>query len=361
MGEPLTVGIVGLGVISAQYLATIDRLPSVRLVAVADLNPAAAAAAAEPREGVRALTVAELLAAPEVDLVLNLTTPAAHAEIALAAIAAGKSVYGEKPLASTCEQARPILDAAEKAGVVVGCAPDTVLGTGVQTARKAVDDGLIGTVISATATMAVPGHERWHPNPDFYYTPGGGPLFDMGPYYLSTLVTLLGPVTSVIGAASRSRPTRTIATGPRTGQTIPVTVDTHVTAVLTHASGALSTLVMSFDAVATTAARLEIHGETGSLVVPDPNHFDGDVQIQTMDDDRWQTLPVSAGYLDSGRGIGLADLAAAPVGGPRAGADLAYHVLDIMESVLLSAPQGRSVTLHSTVTRPSPVPLGSLF
>jgi predicted dehydrogenase len=358
VGRPLNVGIVGLGVISAQYLSSIARLPALNLVAVADLDLAAARAVAD-RTGARPGTVADLLARPEVDLVLNLTTPAAHAPIALQAIAAGKAVYGEKPLAATTAEARPVLAAAAAAGVVVGCAPDTVLGTGIQTARKAIDDGLIGRPVAATATMAVPGHERWHPNPDFYYAPGGGPLLDMGPYYLSALVTLLGPVASVVGAAARSRDTRTIGSGPRAGETVPVSIDTHVTGVLTHAGGALSTIVMSFDAVATTAASLEVHGETGSLLVPDPNRFDGEVKLRTLKDD-WTTLPVSAGYLDAGRGIGLADLATAPDGRPRAGADLAYHVLDIMESVLLAAGQGRAVQLGSTVDRPPAVPLSTL-
>lgn len=361
MGEPLTVGIVGLGSISAQYLTTFERLPSVRLVAVADRDHAAAQAAAADREGVRVCTVDELLAAPDVEMVLNLTTPAAHAEIALGAIAAGKAVYGEKPLTATTGEARQVMDAAAAAGVTIGCAPDTVLGTGIQTARRAVDDGLIGPPISATATMAVPGHERWHPNPDFYYVPGGGPLLDMGPYYLSALVTLLGPVASVIGAASRSRATRTIGSGPRAGQTIPVTTDTHVTGVLTHVSGVLSTIVMSFDAVATRSANIEVHGESGSLVVPDPNRFTGDVVLRALGEDTPRTLPVSAGYLDAGRGIGLADIATATPGTPpRAGGELAYHVLEVMESVLTSAHEGRAVTVHSTAERPAPVPLSSL-
>ena len=272
---------VGCGNIIAAYLATFPRLTTVRLVAVADLDPSRAEAVAAGQPGVRALGVDQLLADPEVDLVLNLTIPAAHADIALRAIAAGKAVYGEKPLAATTEEARKVLEAAAAAGVVVGCAPDTVLGTGIQTARKAIDDGRIGAPISATATMVTPGHERWHPHPDFYYVPGGGPLLDMGPYYVSALVTLLGPVASVIGAASHTRGTRTIGTGPRAGETVPVSTDTHVTGVLVHESGALSTLVMSFDAVATQSANLEIHGETGSLIVPDPNHFDGDVKLRS--------------------------------------------------------------------------------
>ena len=361
MGKPVRVGIVGCGAILAQYLATFDRLDALHLVAVADLDPARAEAVASSREGVRAGTVDELLTADDVELVLNLTIPAAHAEIALRAIAAGKAVYVEKPLAATVAEARGVLAAAAAAGVAIGCAPDTVLGTGIQTARKAIDDGLIGHPISATATMVTPGHERWHPHPDFYYKPGGGPLLDMGPYYVSALVTLLGPVTSVIGAASRTRERRVIGSGPRQGEQIPVSTDTHVTGVLVHDSGALSTLVMSFDAVATQAANLEVHGETGSLVVPDPNRFTGDVRLRTLDQKQWEVLPVSAGYSDAARGIGVADLAATPEHRePRTGATLAYHVLEVLESVLTSARTGRAQRLSSTASRPTAVPLQAL-
>ncbi len=361
MGEPLRIGIIGLGSISLQYLKTLDQLESVELVAVADLDHSLALRVADERAGVRACSVEGLLADTDVEMVLNLTIPAAHAEIALQAIGAGKSVYGEKPLALNTAEAREMLSAANAAGVVIGCAPDTVLGTGIQTARKAIDDGLIGAPIAATAVMVVPGHERWHPNPDFYYRPGGGPLLDMGPYYLTALVTLLGPVTSVIGASSRTRPTRTIGSGARQGQTIPVAVDTHITGILTHASGALTTLVMSFDAVATRSANIEIHGETGTLAVPDPNHFSGDVQIQTLNDKAWVTLPVSAGYTNASRGVGIADLAATPAGdSPRAGGVLAYHVLDTMEAILNSAQIGHAMHVPSTVARPAAVPLGSV-
>ncbi len=361
MGQPLNVGIIGCGAIIQQYLATFDQLDVIRLVAVADLDPARAAAVAEGRDGVRASTVAELLAAPDVDLVLNLTIPAAHADVALQAIAAGKAVYGEKPLAATVEEARIVLAAAEAASVTVGCAPDTVLGTGVQTARRAIDDGLIGSPISATATMMTPGHERWHPNPDFYYVPGGGPLLDMGPYYVTALVTLLGGVSSVIGASSRTRTSRVIGSGPREGEVIPVSTDSHVTGILTHASGALSTLVMSFDAVGTKAANLEVHGETGSLVVPDPNRFAGDVQLRPLGSLEWEVLAVSAGYTDAGRGFGVADLALTADGeAPRASGVLAFHVLEVMESLLRSAELGQSVSITSTVDRPPAVPLQSL-
>ncbi|MFC9353638.1 Gfo/Idh/MocA family protein [Arthrobacter sp. NPDC057013] len=361
MGKPVNVGIIGCGAIIAQYLANFRRLDQIELVAVADLDQARAQAVADDYDGVRALSVDGLLAADDVDLVLNLTIPAAHAEVALKAIAAGKSVYGEKPLAATTAEARQVLEAAREAGVVVGCAPDTVLGTGIQTARKAIDDGLIGAPISATATMVTPGHERWHPNPDFYYQPGGGPLLDMGPYYVSALVTLLGPVVSVIGAASHTRSERTIGSGARAGETVPVNIDSHVTGVLVHASGALSTLFMSFDAVKSKSPNIEIHGERGSLVVPDPNHFDGDVQLFALGADDWQTLPVSAGYVDSGRGFGIADLAATPSGSePRAGGQLAYHALEVMESVLASARTGSAVQIQSTAERPEAVELTTL-
>ena len=358
MGKPLKVGIVGCGAIIGQYLATFRRLETLELVAVADLDPVRAQTVADGYDGVRALSVDGLLAADDVELVLNLTIPTAHAEVALKAIAAGKGVYGEKPLATTTAEAGQVLDAARAAGVVVGCAPDTVLGTGVQTALRAIRDGLIGAPISATATMVTPGHERWHPNPDFYYQTGGGPLLDMGPYCISTLVNLLGPIVSVMGAASNTRSTCTIAAGPRAGEVIPVSTAWHVTGILVHATGAISTLVTSFDAVETKSANIEIHGELGSLAVPDPNHFDGDVELFTLRADRWETLPVSAGYVNAVRGVGVMDLAGAPAGSePRAGGMLAYHVLEVMESVLQSARTGAAVGIQSTSLRPRPVEL----
>jgi predicted dehydrogenase len=354
----LNVGIVGCGTISAAYMKTFPKLETVKVVAVADIDFARAQAIATTHPGVRARRVDDLMADQAVDLVLNLTVPSAHAEVTLRAIAGGKSVYVEKPLAASTAEGRKVLDAAAEANVRVGCAPDTVLGTGIQTARKAVDDGLIGTPVAALAIFGTPGPEPWHPNPDFYYLPGGGPLLDMGPYYVSTLVTLLGPVASVTGVASRSRDTRIIGSGPRVGESVPVLTDTHVTGVLVHASGALSTLYMSFDTVATVSARVEVHGVQGSLVVPDPNRFEGDVRLMTLGEKEWQTLPVSAGYADSSRGYGVEDMArTADAGEPRAGGKLAFHVLDVMESLLISAVEGRVVTIQSSCERPAPVPL----
>ena len=352
----MKVGMIGCGVISRQYLDSFENLPAVQLVAVADLDRSRAEAAAEGRDGVRVLTVDELIADGEVDTVLNLTIPAAHAEVDLRAIAAGKSIYSEKPFAVTTEEGAEVLAAAAEAGLLVGSAPDTVLGTGTQTARAAIDEGLIGSPIAATATMVTPGHERWHPQPDFYYTPGGGPLLDMGPYYIHALVTLLGPVSSVIGAASRTRGERTIGKGPRAGETIPVTTDTHVTGVLVHESGVLSTLVMSFDAVATSIHPIEIHGSQGTLAVPDPNRFDGDVSIHRLGGEGWEVLPVSAGYEAASRGIGLQDMA---VRGAdlRASGALGQHVLEVMNGMLEAAASGTRVEITSTVERPAAVPL----
>lgn len=358
MGQPLNVGIVGCGTIVNAYLSTFKRLSSIKLVAAADLVLPRAQAVADAHPGVRVVGVDELVADPRVDLVLNLTVPAAHADIAASAVTAGKCVYGEKPLATTTLAARDVLDRASAAGVRVGCAPDTVLGTGIQTARKAIDDGLIGQPVAATATFGSPGHERWHHNPDFYYGAGGGPLFDMGPYYITALITMLGPVTSVVGAASRGRSQRTIGSGPRQGQAIPVLVDTHVSGVLVHASGVLSTLYMSFDTIATRAQRLEVHGESGSLIAPDPNRFDGDVLLRTAHAQDWEVLPVSAGYIGSSRGYGVHDLAiTSPGEEPRASGALALHVLDVMESLLRSADERRAIMVRSRCERPPAVPL----
>ncbi|WP_031512938.1 Gfo/Idh/MocA family protein [Streptomyces sp. NRRL F-5123] len=357
MGEPLRIGMVGAGKISGQYLDTIARLETLRLTAVTDLDPARAKEAAAGAGAEVVGDVAELVARDDVDAVLNLTIPAVHAEVALAAIAAGKHVYGEKPLAATRAEATAVLAAARTAGVRVGSAPDTVLGTGTQTARKAVDDGLIGRPVAATAFMTTAGHEAWHPDPEFYYRPGGGPLLDMGPYYLSALVHLLGPVVRVTGAASTPRAEREIGSGSRAGQRFPVEVDTHVTGVLEHAAGALSTLVMSFDIHAAHLPRIEVHGTQGSLGVPDPNGFDGPVELFTGG--AWQQLPVSAGHRGAGRGTGLADLAGAVAAGrPHlASGELAEHVLDVMLTLLDAAHEGRSLPVATACERPAAVPL----
>lgn len=355
------VGVVGTGVISGTYLEHLAQLPGVEVVAVADLDVSRAQTVAAAYPGVRALSSDDLMADPDVDIVLNLTIPAAHAPVHQAALQAGKHTYGEKPLAVDRAEAEPLLKLAAANNLRIGCAPDTVLGTGTQTARAAIDRGDIGVPTAATAAFVTPGHELWHPAPEFYYQAGGGPLLDMGPYYVTSLVTLLGPVRRVTGRAGRSQEQRKVHTGPRAGTTFAVDVPTHVTGILEHASGALTTVLMSFDVWAARLPRIEIHGTEGSLSVPDPNHFDGTVELATATQRDWTPLPVAGGYAGAGRGVGVADMARAiRTGEPhRADGALAYHVLDVLESLLEAAAQDQPVDVASTVDRPAAVPLGA--
>jgi len=360
VGSPLNIGVIGVGNISRQYFAQLPALPGLRLEGVADLDLARAAGVAG-EQGVRALSVDDLLADPGIDAVLNLTIPQAHAEVALRALEAGKHVYGEKPLALATAEAAPVLARAAELGLRVGSAPDTVLGTGIQTARALIDDGRIGTPVAAAVAWSAPGHELWHPAPAFYYQPGGGPLFDMGPYYLTSLVTFFGPVVRVSGVTGRSSRERTVATGPLAGAALAVDVDTHVTAILEHASGVASTVTMSFEVWATRIPLFEVHGTGGTIAVPDPNQFSDAVLLATAEDREFREVPVAAGYADAGRGVGLADLARAiDTDRPhRASGDLAFHVLEIMEAVVTAGREHAVVTLASTVERPAPVPLGA--
>src|ERR1044072_1365529 len=309
IGGVLRIGIVGAGNVSVQYLATLPGHPGVRVTAVADLDAERAASVAT--DGVRATTPEAIHEADDVDLVLNLTVPQAHAQVALRAIKAGKHFYTEKPLAPTTAEGRRVLDAAADRGVRVGCAPDTVLGTGIQTARHHLDAGAGGSPVAATAFIVSPGPERWPPSPDFFYRTGGGPLYDMGPYYLTTLVTLLGPVRRVACMTATPRAHRSVGRGPRQGEAFPVEVATHVTGPLEHASGVVSTLLMSFDVWAAGLPRIEVYGTDGSLSVPDPNGFGGEVRVFHQDSPQWTVMPEAAGYAGGGRGCGIADLAGA--------------------------------------------------
>ena len=360
MGSALNIGIIGVGTISAQYFAEFPKLEGLHVMAVADINEARAAEVAAEHD-VEMLTVDALLADPRIDAVLNLTIPAAHVDIAMRALRAGKHVYGEKPLALDPDEAAPMLELARERGLRVGSAPDTVLGTGVQTARALLDSGSIGEPVAAAVQWSSPGHELWHPAAQFYYQPGGGPLFDMAPYYLTTLVTLLGPVIRVSGIATRSDRERFIATGNQAGNRVPVDVDTHVSAILEHANGVTSTLTVSFEVWASRAPLFELYGTTGTIAVPDPNRFSDPVEVWTVDEPAWTEVPVSAGYADAGRGIGLADLAhAIETDRPhRASGELAFHVLEIMDAVLRAGSEHRVVELTSTVARPEPVPFGA--
>ena len=259
-----------------------------------------------------------------------------------------------------------LVDAARAKGLRVGCAPDTFLGGSHQTARQAIDAGAIGTPLAGTAFMMVPGHELWHPNPDFYYKPGGGPMFDMGPYYLTCLVNMLGPVASVSGAAKASYSSRTVGSGPRQGESFSVDVPTHISAMMTFQSGAAVTITTSFDVWKHSHSHIEIYGSTGSMLVPDPNQFQGDVQVSQKKGD-WTTLPQSHLYGDGNyRILGLADMAQAIVSGRphRASHELSLHVLEIMDSILRSAESGQRIDLEHQCARPAPMrhdlPFGQL-
>jgi predicted dehydrogenase len=356
MTEPVQVGLVGCGNISGIYLKNAARFPAFDVVACADAVPERAQARGA-EYGVPAVNVESLLADPTIEAVLNLTTPDAHAPIAQAALQAGKGVYNEKPLAIALEDGARLVETAQTAGLRLGAAPDTFLGGGLQTCRHLLDDGAIGQPVAATAFMLNHGHEGWHPNPDFYYQRGGGPLFDMGPYYLTALISLLGPVRRVTGSARKSFPERTIRSQPRAGERITVEVPTHLAAVLDFASGAIATLVTSFDVWAAEVPRLEIYGSEGSLSLPDPNTFGGSVRTKGPGDDTWQEVPVSLPFTDNSRGLGLADMCTALRAGTphRANGEMACHVLEVMHAVETASRTGKHVTIASTCERPAPL------
>lgn len=352
--QPAGIGIIGTGTISDAYVRGAESFPILRIVACADINPAAAQMRAAAW-GIEALTPEALLADPRIDIVLNLTTPQHHVDVGLQALAAGKHVYSEKPLAVALSDAERLVAAARASGLRVGCAPDTFLGGSHQTARAALDAGRIGEVVAGTAFMMVPGHEIWHPNPDFYYHPGGGPLLDMGPYYLTCLVNLLGPVRAVSGAATASWRTRTIGSSPRAGQQIEVTVPTHISGLLDFESGAAITLTTSFDVWKHQHSHIELYGRSGSMIVPDPNRFDGEVLVSDRRGD-WTPVAQAHRYGDGNyRILGLAEMALAlRAGRPhRASLDLALHVLEIMEGIAVSAETGARVTLSRGCPRPA--------
>lgn len=353
---PLGIGIVGCGVISDIYLRNAARFAQLSLRAVADLRPEAAQAKARAH-GIDALTPEALMARDDIDIVVNLTVPAAHLQVGLAALRAGKHVYSEKPLAVDGDEARQLADLAAARGLRVGCAPDTFLGGAHQTARALLDAGAIGRPVAGTATLMLAGHERWHPNPDFYYRgPGAGPLFDMGPYYITAMVNLLGPVARVAAMAARTHDTRTIATGPRADEMVAVEAQTHVAGVLEFASGALVQIVTSFDVRAHAHGPLELYGTGASLLIPDPNRFDGEVSLSGPEG--WRAQPPTHAHGDGDqRGLGLADMAEAIARDRphRAHGDLALHVLDVIETLLEAARTGRSLTLSTTCARPEAV------
>jgi predicted dehydrogenase len=354
------IGVIGCGNISSIYLTNSNRLENIETVAVADLDADKASAQADKFSIPRVADVDELLAMDDIEIVLNLTPPPAHASLALRAIEAGKHVYIEKPLAITRREGKSILDAAEAKGLRVGCAPDTFLGAGLQTCRKIIDEGLIGKPVAATAFMACHGHESWHPSPEFYYKPGGGPMLDMGPYYLTALVHLIGPVKSVTGSTAITFPQRTITSEPLKGQVMDVEVPTHVAGLLEFAQGAVGTIVTSFDVWAANLPRIEIYGTEGTLSVPDPNRFGGPIRLRRASEAEWIDRDLVFPYAENARGLGVADMASAIRSGRehRASGKLAYHVLDIMESIHDASDQRKHVDLTSSVDQPQPLPLG---
>jgi predicted dehydrogenase len=354
------VGVIGCGNISGIYFKNSQWLDDLEVVACADLLSERAEAKAREFNIPKSCPVAELLADPEIEIVLNLTIPKAHAEVALAALKAGKHVYGEKPLAVNRAEGQKIMAAAAKARLRVGSAPDTFLGAGIQTCRKLIDDGWIGEPVAATAFMMCHGHEHWHPDPEFYYKVGGGPMLDMGPYYLTALVSLLGPIRRVSGSVRTTFAERLITSQPKYGARIKVDTPTHLAGVFDFASGAVGTIITSFDVWAAELPRIEIYGTAGSLSVPDPNGFGGPVRLFRPGAKQWAEMPLSHIYAENGRGLGVADMAAAirASRAHRASGELAFHVLDAMLAFEAASRSGRHIELESTCRQPAPLPLG---
>ena len=356
--DPLKVGVIGCGNISDVYLRNCGSSPYIKVLACADLIPERAAAKALAHGVSKTCSVDDLLADQEIELILNLTIPRAHAEVSLAAIRSGKHVYTEKPLAINRTSGRELLEEAKRFGVRIGSAPDTFLGGGLQTCRQLLDSGAIGEPIGATAFMLCHGHETWHPSPEFYYKPGGGPLFDMGPYYLTALVSLLGPITRVTGSAKITFAQRVITSQPLHGKIIEVETPTHIAGILEFAAGPIATLVTSFDVWASTVPGIEIYGTEGTLILPDPNGFGGEPKLRRSTEKEWRTIPPTFGFTHNARGIGVVDMAAAIRSDRvhRANGEMAYHVLEAMEGILEAASTGTHVPLASRCARPEPLP-----
>jgi predicted dehydrogenase len=353
---PVRVGVVGAGTISDTYLKNLTSFPDLDVRMVADLDTGRAAAQAAKHGVPAAGTAGELLDDPAIELVVNLTIPAAHVDVGLAALEAGKHVWAEKPLALDRPSARKLLDRARELDLRVASAPDTVLGAGLQTARRAIDAGRIGEPRTALALFQSPGPESWHPAPEFLFQAGGGPLLDMGPYYLTALVHLLGPILRVTATGGRARETRVIGSGPRAGTEFPVTVPTTVTALLEFTRGGSAQLVLTFDS-ALPRTTLEIAGTLGTAVLPDPNRFDGPTVLHALAGGEPEEL-APQGHAAS-RGTGVLDLARAIRAGvpERASGALAFHVLDAMQSIEESIADRRPVLVQSAAEPPPTLPI----
>ncbi len=358
MKEKVKVGLIGCGNISGSYLNAVKTFEFMEIPKCADINHAAAEAKAK-EFGMQAVSIDKLLADPEIKIILNLTIPKAHTEVNLKALNGGKHVHCEKPFAITMAEGRKVMELAKKKNLLVGCAPDTFLGAGIQTCRKIIDDGWIGRPVAGTAFMMCPGHESWHPNAGFYYQTGGGPTLDMGPYYITALVNLLGPVKRVCACTSRARNERFATSKELYGKMLPVEVETHQAGVLEFANGAIITVVMSFDVWRHDHSNIEIYGTAGSLKVPDPNGFGGPVKLSRPGSE-WQEIPLSHCYADNMRVIGVADMVKAIQGRRinRCSGELAYHVLDVMLAFEDSSRSGKHIVLKTTCKKPAALPLG---
>lgn len=357
--EKVKIGILGLGAISGIYLKNLTELfREVQIAGVYDLIPEkvdAAKSAYGIAKGYSSME--EMLRDPEIEIILNLTRPFEHYETTRAALLAGKHVYSEKPLAVTYEEGCSLVALAREKRLMLGAAPDTFLGAGIQTCRRLIDSGFIGQPIGASARMLCRGHESWHPSPAFYYQRGGGPMMDMGPYYLTALVNLLGRVDTLTGITAKSFDTRTVTSAPLYGQTIQVDVPTHVNGVMRFASGAIATITTTFDVYSDHSAELEIYGAKGTLRVPDPNCFGGPVMLLRPEDGEFREIPLTFDYKENSRGLGVADMAKALREGRdmRAGSEQALHVLEVMTAFEKSSRTGAFVKLESAYSRKSPM------
>ena len=356
--EPLGLAVVGCGNISDEYLRNLTSFPDVRVLYCADLDLARAKAQADSYGVPAAGSLAQALEHPGVELVVNLTVPAAHAAVATAALHAGKHVWNEKPLATGVDEGRALLGLAARSGLRVGCAPDTVLGAGLQSARRVIDSGAIGTPLSALTLLQGPGPEAWHPSPEFLFAAGAGPLFDLGPYYLSTLAMLFGPARRVAAVGGAARATRVIGSGPRAGTEFPVEVRTHVAALTEYQAGQTASLLFSWDSPLSRHGFLEITGTEATLAVPDPNTFGGPLRVRRAGEQEWSELPADG--VAAGRGSGVLDLARAlRTGQPhRATGEIALHVLEMMTAIDRSAADGSFEPVTTTFAIPAPLEPG---
>jgi len=352
---PVGIGIAGAGVISTQYLTNLARYPEVEVVVIGDLDTDRAAAQAAAYGVPSSGSLQTVLDHPRVHIVVNLTIPTAHVAVSTAAIRAGKHVWSEKPLGLDRATARALLDEAAALGLEVCCAPDTVLGPGIQATLRAIADGSVGRPLSGLAIMQSGGPDSWHPSPEFFYAPGGGPVLDIGPYYLTSLVLGLGPVTSVAAGGGRARDVRTVMAGPNTGATFEVSVPTTANVLLRHASGASSVCLFSFDSGQRRTGVLEFQCTEATLVAPDPNQFDGMLRTHVGGEVRSE-LEIDNG--GAGRGIGIVDLVRSLADGtrPRANGELAFHVLDIMLAIEESIASGIPVAVTSVPPTESLLP-----